>query len=154
MLKSIQVIVTDERLTDLQMLPRREHESAGIDLRAMFPGDGPLVLSPRTATLIPTGLRIWVRDTNYVGLIYPRSGTGHKRGIVLGNGVGVIDADYQGPLMISALNRTDLPVSIELGERIAQFVVTPVERPEIAYCEDFEGLTVRADGGFGSTGHK
>lgn len=153
-LNTVEVIITDPRLRDLDMLPKREHQSAGIDLRAMFTSDGPLVLSPRTATLIPTGLNVWIRDPDYVGLIFPRSGTGHKRGIILGNGTGVIDADYQGPLMISAFNRTDFAVSIELGERIAQLVIAPIVRPDLVFVDAFDDVTSRANGGFGSTGAK
>ena len=113
-----------------------------------------LALQPGEARLVPTGLRVWVKNPNWVGMIYPRSGTGHKRGLVLGNGTGGIDADYQGPLMVSLLNRTSEVQVIEFGERIAQFVVLPVIRPELEFVVDFDQATTRGDGGFGSTGTK
>lgn len=154
-MSSIQVIITDERLTKLAKITDRAYEdSAGMDLRAMFEGDGPLILPPGKAALIPTGLKVWIRDPNFVGLLFPRSGTGHKRGLVLGNGTGVIDAAYQGDLMVSLLNRTDHNVDVELGERIAQLVITPVMRPHLEFVEEFGDVTARGTGGFGSSGTK
>ena len=151
---SISIIVTDERLTRVDWMPSRAHDSAGMDLRAMFADGLVQALQPGEARLIPTGLRVWVRNPNWVGMIYPRSGTGHKRGLVLGNGTGVIDADYQGPLMVSLLNRTSEVQVIEFGERIAQLVVLPIIRPDLDFVTDFESATARGDGGFGSTGTK
>ena len=151
---SIAIIATDERLTRSDWMPTRAHDSAGMDLRAMLEDGKLLALQPGEARLVPTGLRVWVKNPNWVGMIYPRSGTGHKRGLVLGNGTGVIDADYQGPLMVSLLNRTSEVQVIEFGERIAQFVVLPVIRPELEFVVDFDQATTRGDGGFGSTGTK
>lgn len=148
------VIVTDDRLTSQGWLPQREHNSAGLDLRAMFDIGAVIALQPGEAKLIPTGLKIWLENPDWVGMIYPRSGTGHKRGLVLGNGTGVIDADYQGPLMVSLVNRTSEVQYIELGERIAQYVVLPIIRPEIQFVHGFGDETTRGDGGFGSTGTK
>lgn len=153
-----QIIITDPRLrANTEWLPRREHDSAGLDLRAMFgshDSEPPLVLQPGCAQLVPTGFRLWLNSPHWVGLVFPRSGTGHKKGIVLGMGTGVIDADYQGPLMVSLLNRTSDPVSIELGERVAQLVITPVMKPDLTIVEEFTGTTQRGEGGFGSTGNK
>lgn len=163
--RQLQVIVDDNRIRDNNWLPSRAHASAGIDLRAMFTqstpglcvdsnGDECLLIPPGTAILVPTGLRVWIRDPSYVGLLFPRSSTGHKRGLVLGNGTGVIDADYQGPLMVSLLNRTTDLITVELGERIAQLVIVPIDRPGITVVDTFEEGTERGTGGFGSTGHK
>lgn len=159
-LTSIQVIADDVRLASRGWLPARAYDSAALDLRAMFDEDDPnttmggthLVIPPRSVMLIPSGLRLWIGDPNYVGLMFPRSGTGHKRGLILGLGTGVIDADYQGPLAISAYNRTDEPITIELGERIAQLAIVPIARPSIDLVEEFNGTTSRGVGGFGSTG--
>jgi dUTP pyrophosphatase len=125
--------------------------SAGLDLRAAL--DAPLVLAPGETSLIPTGLSIFIADPGYAGLILPRSGLGHKHGIVLGNLVGLIDSDYQGPLMVSAWNRSQTPFSIEPLERLAQLVIVPVVQAAFEKVEGFDA-TSRGTGGFGSTGRK
>ena len=124
--------------------------SAGMDLRACLAG--PLVLAPGAAELIPTGLSIYVEDPQLAALLLPRSGLGHKNGIVLGNLVGLIDSDYQGPLMVSCWNRGATPFTIHPGDRIAQMVIVPVVRAEFEVVEDFDATT-RGAGGFGSSGH-
>jgi deoxyuridine 5'-triphosphate nucleotidohydrolase len=123
--------------------------SAGLDLRACV--EAPLDLAPGRAELIPTGLSIWIDDPGLAAVILPRSGLGHRHGVVLGNLVGLIDSDYQGPLMVSAWNRGQQPYRIEPGERIAQLVVVPVVQVELEVVEEFTA-TDRGDGGFGSSG--
>ena len=123
--------------------------SAGLDLRACL--DQPLALEPGRAELIPTGLAIYVEDPTLAAVILPRSGLGHKHGIVLGNGTGLIDADYQGPLMVSIWNRGDAAFTIEPGDRIAQLVVLPIVRARFRVVDEFE-TSARGDGGFGHTG--
>ena len=123
--------------------------SAGLDLRACLVA--PLTLEANAWQLIPTGIAIHLQDTGYAALILPRSGLGHKHGIVLGNLVGLIDSDYQGQLMVSAWNRSDVPFTIEPMERIAQLVVVPVVQAEFNIVEGFEP-SERGAGGYGSTG--
>lgn len=123
--------------------------SAGIDLRACL--NEVLILLPGQAELVSTGLSIHIGDPNYCATILPRSGLGHKKGLVLGNLVGLIDSDYQGPLMVSAWNRSNLPVIIEPMERIAQLVVLPVVHANFKIVSAFTP-TQRGEGGFGSTG--
>jgi dUTP diphosphatase len=123
--------------------------SAGLDLRACL--DGPFVLEAGRAELIPTGLAIYVEDPRLAAMILPRSGLGHKHGIVLGNLVGLIDSDYQGQLMVSCWNRGREPFTIQPGERIAQLVVVPVVQVELQVVEDFAS-TSRGSGGFGHSG--
>jgi dUTP pyrophosphatase len=123
--------------------------SAGLDLRACL--TAPLELKANAWHLVPTGIAIYLRDTSYAALILPRSGLGHKHGIVLGNLVGLIDSDYQGQLMVSAWNRSDLPFTIEPMERIAQLVIVPVVQAEFNVVNDFPA-SERGDGGYGSTG--
>jgi dUTP pyrophosphatase len=123
--------------------------SAGLDLRACL--DAPLVLDAGRAELIPTGLAIYVEDPRLAAIILPRSGLGHKHGIVLGNLVGLIDSDYQGQLMVSCWNRGREPFTIQPGERIAQLVVVPVVQVELQVVEDFT-TTARGAGGFGHSG--
>lgn len=126
--------------------------AAGLDLHACL--DEPLVLDPRRpAALIPAGFSVLIRDPAWCGLVFPRSGRGHRDGLVLGNGTGVIDADYEGPLMISAWNRSCAPVRIEPGERIAQLVFTRIARPALAILDGDDGpASARGEGGFGSSG--
>lgn len=124
--------------------------SAGMDLRACL--EGPLMLEPGSAELIPTGISLWVEDPGLAALLLPRSGLGHKNGIVLGNLVGLIDSDYQGPLMVSCWNRGTAPFTIQPGDRIAQMVIVPVVQAEFEVVEDFTA-TRRGTGGFGSSGH-
>ena len=123
--------------------------SAGLDLRACI--DAPLALAPGAAELIQTGIAIHIADPGLAGMILPRSGLGHKHGIVLGNLVGLIDSDYQGPLMVSCWNRGQAAFTIEPGERIAQLVIVPVVQPAWREVDEFEA-TARGAGGFGHTG--
>lgn len=125
--------------------------SAGLDLRACL--DAPLTLVPGASELVPTGLAIHIGDPGYAALILPRSGLGHKHGIVLGNLVGLIDSDYQGELMVSCWNRGSAAFTIEPGERIAQLVVVPVVQARFRQVESF-GDSLRGKGGFGSSGRQ
>ena len=123
--------------------------SAGLDLRACL--DAPLTLAPNAWQLVPTGIAIYLADPRYAALILPRSGLGHKHGIVLGNLVGLIDSDYQGQLMVSAWNRSDVTFTIDPMERIAQLMIVPVVLAEFNVVSEFPP-TVRGEGGYGSTG--
>ena len=123
--------------------------SAGLDLRACL--DAPFVLEPGQAHLIPTGFAIHLEDPGLAAVLLPRSGLGHKHGIVLGNLVGLIDSDYQGQVMVSVWNRGDHPFTIRLGERIAQMVIVPVVQVELEVVAEFAQST-RGAGGFGSSG--
>lgn len=123
--------------------------SAGLDLRACL--DAPLVLEPGQTTLIPTGLAMHLGDPGLAAMILPRSGLGHKHGIVLGNLVGLIDSDYQGPLMVSCWNRGQTAFTINPLERIAQLVIVPVVQATFRQVDSFDA-TERGEGGFGSTG--
>lgn len=123
--------------------------SAGLDLRACL--DAPLTLEPNAWQLIGTGLAVHLADPGYAALILPRSGLGHKHGIVLGNLVGLIDSDYQGQLMVSAWNRSPTPYTIEPMERIAQLVIVPVAQARFNVVDSFEA-SERGEGGYGSTG--
>jgi len=123
--------------------------SAGMDLRALL--DAPLTLEPGASALVPTGIAIHIGDPDYCAVILPRSGLGHRHGIVLGNLTGLIDADYQGPLMISCWNRAQVPYTIAPGERIAQLVFLPVARARFRVVEEF-AASQRGTGGFGHTG--
>jgi dUTP pyrophosphatase len=123
--------------------------SAGLDLRACL--DAPLELLPGAAALIPTGLAVHIGDPNLAAMLLPRSGLGHKHGIVLGNLVGLIDSDYQGPLMVSCWNRGSTPYTVQPMERIAQMVIVPVVQAAFRVVDSFESST-RGAGGFGSTG--
>ena len=123
--------------------------SAGLDLRAML--DAPQTLAPGETVLVPTGLAIHIEDAGYAAMILPRSGLGHKHGIVLGNLVGLIDSDYQGQLMVSVWNRGATPFVLEPLERIAQLVIVPVVQAEFKIVETFDS-SARGAGGFGSSG--
>ena len=125
--------------------------SAGLDLRACL--DTALTLEPGRAELIPTGLAIHVEDPGLAAVILPRSGLGHKHGIVLGNLVGLIDSDYQGQLMVSVWNRGSEPFTIQPGDRIAQLIVVPVVQVELQVVEDF-ATSIRGAGGFGHSGRQ
>lgn len=145
---TIDVKVLDDRMAEV--LPAYATPgSAGLDLRACL--DAPLVLEPGQATLIPTGLAIHIGDPGLAAMILPRSGLGHKHGIVLGNLVGLIDSDYQGPLMVSCWNRGAAAFTVQPMERIAQLVIVPVVQATFVRVESFE-TSDRGAGGFGSTG--
>lgn len=142
--------ILDARLGTEFPLPAPATEaSAGVDLRAML--DAPLDLAPGASVLIPSGIAIHIADPNLCAIVLPRSGLGHKHGIVLGNLVGLIDADYQGPLMISCWNRSDAAFTIAPGERIAQLVIVPIVRAVFETVTEF-APSARGDGGFGSSG--
>jgi dUTP pyrophosphatase len=144
----IDVRILDVRLKD-KLPAYATPGSAGLDLRACL--DAPLTLQPNAWQLVPTGIAIYLQDSGYAALILPRSGLGHKHGIVLGNLVGLIDSDYQGQLMVSAWNRSDVAFTIEPMERIAQLVIVPVVQAEFNVVESFTA-TERGEGGYGSTG--
>ncbi|HMM46713.1 MAG TPA: dUTP diphosphatase [Thiobacillaceae bacterium] len=146
----LDVKILDARLRD-EMPQYATPGAAGLDLRACV--EAPLALAPGEARLIPTGLAIHLADPGYCAMILPRSGLGHKHGIVLGNLVGLIDSDYQGQLMVSAWNRGPQPFELLPLERIAQLVIVPVVQAEFNLVEDFEA-SQRGEGGFGSTGRK
>lgn len=147
---ALQVKILDARFGDAWPLPAYATEhSAGLDLRAAL--DSALVLQPGDTALIPSGLAIHLADPGLCAVILPRSGLGHKHGIVLGNGTGLIDADYQGPLMISTWNRGDMAYTIEPGDRIAQLVVLPIVRAKLQVVDTFDE-SARGAGGFGHTG--
>ncbi|PKO66446.1 MAG: dUTP diphosphatase [Betaproteobacteria bacterium HGW-Betaproteobacteria-16] len=145
----IDVRVLDERLRE-QLPAYATPGSAGLDLRACL--DAPLTLAPNAWQLVPTGLAIHLADPGFAAMILPRSGLGHKHGIVLGNLVGLIDSDYQGQLMVSAWNRSDVPFTIEPMERIAQMVIVPVVQASFRVVDDFAEASERGSGGYGSTG--
>jgi dUTP pyrophosphatase len=150
MLHRLEVKILDQRLGRDFPLPHYATDgSAGLDLRAML--EAPLDLAPGDCELIPTGMAVHIAEPGVAGMILPRSGLGHRHGIVLGNLVGLIDSDYQGPLMVSCWNRSDQPFRIEIGERIAQFVLMPILRAELEIVESFDSST-RGAGGFGHTG--
>ncbi|HEX4869553.1 MAG TPA: dUTP diphosphatase [Moraxellaceae bacterium] len=150
MKKTVDVVVLDPRIGTTFPLPTYATEgSAGLDLRACL--DAPLVLAPGETHLIRTGLAIHIADPAYAGLVLPRSGLGHKHGIVLGNLVGLIDSDYQGELMVSCWNRGQDSFTIQPGERIAQYVLVPVVQAEFKVVASFEA-SARGAGGFGSSG--
>jgi len=145
-----QVKILDPRIG--QEIPLPEHAtqgSAGFDLRACV--DSTLSMAPGAVELIPTGIALYIEDPGLAGLLLPRSGLGHKHGIVLGNLVGLIDSDYQGQLFVSCWNRSDTEFSIEAGDRIAQLVIVPVVQTAFNVVEEFT-LTDRGSGGFGSSG--
>ncbi|MTW20556.1 dUTP diphosphatase [Allochromatium palmeri] len=150
MLHRLEVKLLDPRLGSDFPLPHYATDgSAGLDLRAML--DAPLDLAPGGCELIPTGLAVHIAEPDVAGMILPRSGLGHRHGIVLGNLVGLIDSDYQGPLMVSCWNRGHQSFRIETGERIAQLVLVPILRAELELVESFE-TSARGAGGFGHTG--
>lgn len=149
-MRSIQFKVLDPRLGDSISLPEyATHGSAGLDLRACL--DEALTISPGETHLIPTGMAIHIADPNLAGVILPRSGLGHKHGIVLGNLVGLIDSDYQGQIYVSCWNRGDSIFTIEVGDRIAQMVFVPVAQVALERVDTFD-TSHRGDGGFGHTG--
>lgn len=144
----IDVKILDARLQD-NLPAYATPGSAGLDLRACL--EAPLTLQPNAWQLVPTGIAIYLEDPAYAALILPRSGLGHKHGIVLGNLVGLIDSDYQGQLMVSAWNRSDVAFTVEPMERIAQLVIVPVVQAQFNVVTTFTA-SERGEGGYGSTG--
>lgn len=146
----VQVKVLDKRLgTEWPMPTYATSGSAGLDLRACV--EQTTVIEPGQTMLVKTGLSIYIEDVHFAGLILPRSGLGHKHGIVLGNLVGLIDSDYQGELMVSVWNRSQTAFSLEPGERLAQYVLVPVVQAQFDIVDEF-AATERGAGGFGHTG--
>lgn len=149
-MKKLQVKILDPRLGNEIPLPHYATSgSAGLDLRAAL--KEPLTVAPGETHLIPTGLAIYIEDPSLAAMILPRSGLGHKHGIVLGNLVGLIDSDYQGELMVSCWNRGNTAFTLEVGERLAQLVLVPVVQAEFDFVENFAS-TERGEGGFGHSG--
>ena len=146
----------DLKILDPRMADQLPHYatpgSAGLDLRACL--DAAITLEPNAWQLVPTGIAIHLDDPAYAALILPRSGLGHKYGIVLGNLVGLIDSDYQGQLMVSAWNRRSTPFTLEPMERLAQLVIVPVVRAQFNVVQEFSAKSERGEGGYGSTGKK
>ena len=150
MQRTLEVKLLDPRFGDAWPMPAyATAASAGLDLRAAI--DAPLTLQPGDAVLVPSGLAIHLADPTLCALVLPRSGLGHRHGIVLGNGTGLIDADYQGPLLVSLWNRGREPFTIEPGDRVAQLVVVPIVRAALQVVDTFEE-SERGTGGFGHTG--
>jgi len=151
-MQSIQLKILDSRLGNDIPLPDYATEgSAGMDLRACM--DSPLTIQPGETQLIPTGISIYIEDPTLCAMLLPRSGLGHKHGIVLGNLVGLIDSDYQGQLFVSCWNRSNKEFTIEIGERIAQMIIVPVVRAHFEVVDEFTA-SQRGTGGFGHTGLK
>jgi len=149
-MQKLQVKILDKRLGDSIPMPAYATTgSAGLDLRACV--EAPLTLEPGQTELIPTGMSIFIEDPSLCAMILPRSGLGHKHGIVLGNLVGLIDSDYQGQLFVSCWNRGQTTFTVEPGERIAQLVLVPVVQADFEFVEEFTE-TDRGEGGFGSSG--
>ncbi len=147
----LELKILDERIRQ-HMPAYATSGSAGLDLRACIAQ--PLVLQPRAWQLVPTGMAVHLRDPGYAALLLPRSGLGHKHGIVLGNLVGLIDSDYQGELMVSVWNRSDTAFTVEPLERIAQMVIVPVVQAQFRVVDEFATSSERATGGYGSTGRQ
>ena len=151
-MKTLQLKILDPRVGTEIPLPQYATEgSAGLDLRACI--EGSLTLKPGETELIPTGIAIHIANPGYAATILPRSGLGHKHGIVLGNLVGLIDSDYQGQLFVSCWNRGHKEFTIDVGDRIAQLVILPVAQVEFETVNEFTG-SQRGEGGFGHSGHK
>lgn len=151
-MQKLQVKVLDSRIgNEIPMPEYATSGSAGLDLRACL--DAPLTLHPGETQLIRTGLSIYIEDPSLAAMLLPRSGLGHKHGIVLGNLVGLIDSDYQGELMVSCWNRGKDSFTIEIGERLAQMVLVPVVQAEFEFVEEFQ-QTERGAGGFGHSGRQ
>lgn len=149
MTMQVDVKVLDSRIAD-QLPAYATAGSAGLDLRACL--DAPLTLEPNAWELVPTGLAIHLADPGFAAMILPRSGLGHKHGIVLGNLVGLIDSDYQGQLMVSVWNRSEVTFTIEPMERIAQMVIVPMVQARLNIVDDFGDVSERGARGYGSTG--
>tara|TARA_B100001769_G_C21981021_1_gene527469 strand:+ start:469 stop:927 length:459 start_codon:yes stop_codon:yes gene_type:complete len=152
MVKKVQVKILNSKIgSEIQMPSYTTSGSAAMDLRACL--DDKINLLPKNTTLIPTGLSFYIEDKDYAGIILPRSGLGHKHGIILGNSVGLIDSDYQGELMVSLFNNSDKNFEINPGDRIAQFMLIPVIKIEYDFVDEFIS-TERSSGGFGHSGTK
>ncbi|MPY26462.1 dUTP diphosphatase [Shewanella psychropiezotolerans] len=148
----IEIKILDSRIGSQYPLPAYATPgSAGMDLRAMI--ETSIIVEPGETILIPTGISIHVADPGLAAMILPRSGLGHKHGIVLGNLVGLIDSDYQGPLMVSCWNRGSEPFTLEIGDRLAQLVFVPVMQAEFKLVDEFDNSS-RGEGGFGHSGTK
>ncbi|QSX30369.1 dUTP diphosphatase [Shewanella cyperi] len=146
----IELQILDSRIgTEFPLPAYATPGSAGMDLRAML--DTRLTIAPGETVLIPTGIAIHVADPGLAAVILPRSGMGHKHGIVLGNLVGLIDSDYQGPLMVSCWNRGNEPYTLEIGDRLAQLVFVPVVQAQFKLVDEFD-TSSRGEGGFGHSG--
>lgn len=145
----VQFIILDERLRELEPTKPATSGSAGFDLRACI--DEPMIIEPGQRVLISTGLRIHLDQARYAGMILPRSGLGHKNGIVLGNLVGLIDSDYQGDLKMSVWNSSSVPFEVKPLDRLAQYIVVPVIHPIYEEVTEFV-QSERGEGGFGSSG--
>ncbi|MGB1238293.1 MAG: dUTP diphosphatase [Pseudomonadales bacterium] len=151
-MNKLQVKILDPRIGAEIPLPSYATDgSAGMDLRACLDAD--ITVNPGETVLIPTGLAIYIADPSLCAMILPRSGLGHKHGIVLGNLVGLIDSDYQGQLFVSCWNRGDTAFTMQVGERMAQLVLVPVVQAEFEMVDEFHA-TERAEGGFGSSGRQ
>ena len=149
-MRSIELKIMDSRVGDSIPLPHYATDgSAGLDMRACI--DEPIIVEPGSTELIPTGLAIHIGDASLAAVLLPRSGLGHKHGLVLGNLTGLIDSDYQGQVYISCWNRSQKPYEIQPGERIAQMVFVPVEQVKFEVVEEF-GDSSRGEGGFGHSG--
>jgi len=150
MLKKVQVKILNSNINSNIPMPTYATEgSAALDLRACI--DNKIELLPKNTILVPTGLAFYIQDKDYAGIILPRSGLGHKHGIILGNSVGLIDSDYQGELMVSLFNNSNNVFIINPGDRIAQFMLIPVISIEYEFVDDFNA-TSRSSGGFGHSG--
>ena len=147
-MQKLQVKIIDERMRS-QLPQYATAGSAGLDLRACL--EEPIDIAPGQTVLVPTGIAIYINDPRYCAMILPRSGLGHKHGIVLGNLVGLIDSDYQGPLMVSTWNRGSSSFHLEPMERLAQLVIVPIMQIEWSIVDEFASSD-RGEGGFGSTG--
>lgn len=154
-LASVELRILDERIIGWGIPRYHSDMAAGIDLLACI--DEPLSLEPQApAVLVSSGVAIYIGDPHVAGVIVPRSGLGHRQGLVMGNTVGIVDADYTGPVMISLWNRSaagSVPVTIAPGDRIAQLLFVPIVRPHVRIVSEFSKQTARSSGGFGSTGH-
>ncbi len=151
---AIELKILDPRLAAWGLPAYQSPSAAAIDLHACI--EAPLAIEPDApAVLVPAGFALFIRDPHLCAVILPRSGLGHKQGLVLGNGAGLIDADYQGPILVSLVNRNaagSAPVTIEPGMRIAQMLFLPIARPSFTLVDAFTDPTARGEGGFGSTG--
>ena len=149
-MKKIQIKLIDKRLGNKFPMPEYATQgSAGLDLCACIDED--LIINPNSTVLMSAGFAIYIADKSFAAMLLPRSGLGHKHGIVLGNLTGLIDSDYQGEIFVSCWNRGDIPFTIQPGDRIAQMIIVPVAQPHFEFVDSFDE-TIRGTGGFGHTG--